>query len=69
MRYFVTDENLIPLKEQPINGYTFLKAIERAQREMTKDFKLFGGKLSEYAKYYHIMDENCNYIKDADSAI
>ena len=33
MRYFVSNDDLIPLHEQPSNGYTKLQAIERAQRE------------------------------------
>ena len=37
MRYFVTDYNGIPYKEQPKNGYTKLQIIERQKLEAAKN--------------------------------
>lgn len=69
LRYYVTDDDYIPLKAQPENGYTQLKAIERAQREAEESAKLFGLSVSETAKWYHIMDSDYNIVSELDKAI
>lgn len=68
-RYFVTNEDLIPLRAQPDNGYTKLEAIERAQREVDECVKLFGGKPSDHTSSFHIVDDKFHYCKELDSAI
>lgn len=68
-RYFVTDDNLIPLYAQPAEGYTKLKAIERAQREVKECASLFGGTESDYTTFFHIVDSNFNYCQELDTAI
>lgn len=69
MRYFVTNENLIPLHAQPENGYTKMQAIERAQREAVESSRLFSLPMAETVKWYHIVDSNFHYCKELDSAI
>ncbi len=69
MRYYVTNDDLIPFHEQPETGYTKLQAIERAQREVKECVKLFGGKQSDYISWFHIVDENFHYCRDLDMAI
>lgn len=69
MRYFVTNDDMIPLHAQPPEGYTKLQAIARAQREAKECASLFGGKESDYTSYFHIIDSNCHYCKELDSAI
>lgn len=69
LRYYVTDDDYIPLHEQPNEGYTELQAIERAQREAERSAKLFNLKVSETAKWYHIMDSNNKIRHDLDTAI
>jgi hypothetical protein len=69
LRYFVTDDDYIPLREQPNEGYTELQAVERAQREAERSAKLFNLKVSETAKWYHIMDSNHKIRHDLDTAI
>lgn len=68
-RYFVTNENLIPLYAQPPEGYTKLKAIERAKREIIECTSLFGGTESDYTTFFHIVDNNFNYCQELDAAI
>jgi hypothetical protein len=46
MRYYVTNDDLIPFHEQPAEGYTKLQAIERAQREV-----------KEAVKFYHLKSD------------
>jgi len=69
MRYYVTNENLIPFHEQPAEGYTKLQAIARAQRELKSAVDLFGGKYSDYAGWVHIIDDKGHYHDELDSAI
>lgn len=69
MRYYVTDNNLIPLKAQREDGYTELQAVCRAQREAETDSKLFNIPMSEAVKFYHIVDSNFHYCKELDNAI
>lgn len=69
MRYFVTNDDLIPLHEQPENGYTKLQAIERAQREAQQATKLFNIPIAEAVTWFHIVDDNFHYCKDLDSAL
>lgn len=68
-RYFVTDENFVPLSSQPSDGYTKLQAIDRAQREVDQCVKLFGGEPADYAPTFHIVDDYMQYCEDLDSAI
>lgn len=69
MRYFVTNDDLIPLHEQPENGYTKLQAIERAQREAEQVCNLFNISINEAVKWFHIIDDNIHYCIELDSAI
>lgn len=69
MKYFVTNENLIPFHAQPENGYTKLQAIERVQHEARESSKLFNLPITETVKWYHIIDSNFHYCKELDSAI
>lgn len=68
-RYYVANDDLIPLHEQPAEGYTKLEAIMRAQREAERDCKLFNIPMSEAVKNYHIMDSDCHYCRELDNAI
>lgn len=67
--YYVTDDDYIPIANQPEEGYTQLKAVERAQREATSDAKLFKMPMSEAVKFYHIADSRGNILHELDSAI
>ena len=68
-RYWVTDDNYIPLSNQPTNGYTEIGAVLRAQREVERAMKA-GVTLQEAKSWYHIMDTiNCEIRHDLDSAI
>lgn len=68
-RYYVTNDDMIPLHAQPSEGYTKLQAIARAQREAKESAKLFGGDAKDYVSYYHIVDDKFNKCCDLDSAI
>ena len=69
LRYYVTDDDYIPLKAQPDEGYTKLQAIQRAQREAEQSAKLFKMRVADTAKWYHIMDSNNKILRDLDNAI
>ena len=69
LRYYVTNHDLIPLHEQPPEGYTKLQAIERAQREAKEAAYLFDMDVIETKKWFHIMDSNNHYCKELDDAI
>lgn len=69
MKYFVTNDDLIPFREQPENGYTELQAIKRAQREAEQASKLFNISINETVKWFHIVDQNFHYCKELDKAI
>ncbi len=68
-RYFVTDDDNIPLKDQPENGYTQIGAIERAQREAQRSADLFNLRIQDTVKWYHIMDDKCNMCPELDNCI
>lgn len=68
-RYFVTDDDFIPLRNQPERGYTSLQAVERAQREASQDAKFFNISVSDAAKYYHIVDDELNHCPNLDKGI
>jgi hypothetical protein len=68
-RFFVTDDDYIPLPEQPNEGYTENQAILRAQREAEQLAKLFKEPISKTAKMFHIMDYKGNIRHDLDTAI
>jgi len=68
-RFYVTDDNYIPISNQPQDGYTKLKAIERAQREAEQDSKLFNIPMKDAVKSYHIMDADGNICTELDDAI
>ena len=68
-RYYVTNEDLIPLHAQPREGYTKLQAIQRAQREVNECVDLFGGRPEDYTSDFHIVDDNFNSCPELDSAI
>lgn len=52
MRYFIANEDNIPLHAQPENGYTELQVIARVHREQAEEKKLFGN--NDYK--WHILD-------------
>jgi hypothetical protein len=59
MKYYIANENRIPLHSQPENGYTELQVIARIQREIEECIKLFGGSFKEYKNgYFTILDKN-----------
>lgn len=62
MRYFVTDYNGIPYKEQPENGYTKLQVIERVQKEIENCIKLFGGNFQDYKDWFIIKNNKFETI-------
>lgn len=68
-RFFVTDDDYIPLPEQPDNGYTKNQAIMRAQREAEQLARLFKEPISKTAKMFHIMDYKGNIRHELDTAI
>lgn len=68
-RYWVTDDDYIPLYDQPEEGYTQNQAILRAQREAEELSRLFHEPISKTVKYFHIMDSNGNIVRELDSAI
>lgn len=68
-RYFVTNQDYIPLHAQPTNGYTKLQAISRAQREVNECVDLFGGCPEDYTASFHIVDDNFNPCTELDKAI
>lgn len=68
-RYFVTNNDFIPLHAQPSEGYTKLQAVARAQREVDECVELFGGTAADYVSYFHIVDNNFNHCPELDTAI
>lgn len=58
MRYYVTDENGIPLHSQPDEGYTLAEAIQRHAREV-----VFSGLPEKEAdRFFRVVDQNMNII-------
>lgn len=68
-RYWVTDDDYIPLSNQPEEGYTQNQVILRAQREAEELSRLFHQPVSKMVKYFHIMDSDGNIVHELDSAI
>lgn len=69
-RFYVADGiTNIPLRAQPENGYTWLQAIERAQREIEECIRLFGGRFQDYKGAYAVLDSNFCEVKEAQNAI
>lgn len=68
-RYYVADDNYIPLREQPDEGYTALKAVERAQREAERAAKMFNEPISETRTWFHILDKNFNSCPELEKGI
>ena len=68
MRYYVTS-NSIPLKAQPENGYTRLQAIERVQREIETDKKLFPTLSWEVLKHNYDIVDTVNFKIDYDARL
>lgn len=69
-RFFVADGRTnIPLHAHPENGYTFLQAIARAQREIEECVKIFGGKFQDYKDGFSILDSNFYEVAEAKDAI
>lgn len=68
-RYYVTNEDYIPLHAQPAEGYTKLQAIARAQREVREAANLLGGSASEYTDCFHIVDDNFKQCPELDRVI
>ena len=67
-RYYVANSDGIPFHEQPNNGYTYLQAIERVQREIEECIKLWGGSYNDYKEWFIVFDNNFNEIKEAKQA-
>ena len=67
-RYYVANSDGLPFPNQPNNGYTYLQAIERVQREIEECIKLFGGRRSEYTEWFEILDNNFDVVNDAKTA-
>ena len=68
-RYYVLS-NSIPLRAQPENGYTRLQAIERVQREINNDLKLFGNDLTlEQIKFNYDICDTKNFHIDYDARL
>ena len=70
-RYWVTDDDYIPLHDQPEKGYTKNQAISRAQREAERltGFKRFNLSMKDAVKYFHIMDSDGKICHELDNAI
>ena len=68
-RYYVADDNYIPLREQPDEGYTALKAVERAQREAERAAKMFNEPISETRTWFHILDDKMNSCPELEKGI
>lgn len=68
MRYYVTS-NSIPLKAQLENGYTRLQAIERVQREIETDKKLFPSLSWQEIKYNYDIVDTVNFKIDYDARL
>lgn len=67
-RYFVADYRGIPFRDQPTNGYTYLGAIMRVQREIDTCIKLFGGEADDYKDGYCVLDSKFKEVKTAKEA-
>ena len=57
MRYFIANNDNIPYKEQPYNGYTKLQVIARIHREAHRDASLFGGAYTDYIHDYRVLTD------------
>lgn len=68
-RYYVADSDEIPLKAQPEEGYSALKAVERAQREAERDAKMFNTPISETRAWYCILDKDLNRCPELEKGI
>ena len=64
-RYFIANENNIPLHAQPENGYTWLQAISRAQREIEECIRLFGGSFDDYKCFFSVLDSSFKEVPEA----
>ena len=64
-RYIVANESGIPFYGQPENGYTYLQAIARVQREIQDCARLFGGNYADYKTWFLVLDNHFNTVKDA----
>lgn len=67
-RFLVANDNGIPFNGQPENGYTYLQAICRVQREIDACINLWGGKASDYKDWFKILDHEFKEVKDAKNA-
>ena len=68
-RYYVGDENGIPFREQPDEGYSAIKAVERAQREAERASKMYGEPISETRTWYTILDKDMNRCYELEKGI
>lgn len=69
MRYYIANENCIPLRSQPENGYTKLQVIARVQREIEECIKLFGGTFADHKRVFTILDSNFHEVDELYTAI
>jgi len=64
MRYFIANNDNIPYKEQPYNGYTKLQVIDRIHREAHTDASLFGGAYTDYIHDYRVLNSKFDDVTD-----
>lgn len=69
MRYYIANDDAIPFREQPANGYTKLQVIARVQREIEECVKFWGGEFSDYKNCFLILDQNFHEVHEFDDAI
>ena len=67
-RFLVASYTGLPFHAQPENGYTYLGAICRVQREINECIKLWGGKVEDYKDWFMVLDHNFKEVKDAKNA-
>ena len=64
MRYYIANENNIPYKEQPENGYTKLQLIDCIHRYAKEDARLFGGTYTDYIHDYRVLTDKFKDVTD-----
>ena len=58
MRYYIANEDRIPYKAQPDEGYTKLQVISAVHRYANQDANILGGHYTDYIGCYTILDSN-----------
>ena len=67
-RFYIANDDRIPLHAQPENGYTWLGVIERAQREIEEAVQLLNVSYDEAKQWFCVLDENFHEVEEARSA-